>query len=142
LSAVATGALSWHEVRCSVPGLPFLDVIPAGVPSRRAADLVGPTVDDILRQARGEYDLVILDAPPLLGFAESLQLSTICDGTVVVSRVGSTQRKAILAVLSSLRRLRVNVVGLILNGVKPNGSGAYGYYGYGYYSSSSAGNAD
>jgi capsular exopolysaccharide synthesis family protein len=130
LSAVISGQEDWKGACVEVPGIPLLDVLPAGIPSRRAADLVGPILDDILRQAQSEYDLVIVDAPPLLGFAESLQLCTMCDGALVVSRAASTNKKAILAVLSSLRRLRVNVVGLVLNGVKANREQTYGYYGY------------
>jgi Mrp family chromosome partitioning ATPase len=77
-----------------------------------------------------EYDLIVLDAPPLLGFAESLQLAAAADGVVVVTRAGDTNRKAVAAALSTLNHLRANVVGLVLNQVKRSHSDHYYYYGY------------
>ncbi len=76
------------------------------------------------------YDLVILDAPPLLGFAEPLQMATAVDGVVVVTRAGQTTRKAVSVVMSTLTRLRANVVGLVLNEVYKEMSDSYYYYGY------------
>ena len=49
----------------------------------------------MLEEASLEYDLVILDAPPLLGFAEPLQMATAVDGVIVVARAGQTSRKAV-----------------------------------------------
>jgi Mrp family chromosome partitioning ATPase len=77
-----------------------------------------------------EYDLVIIDAPPLLGFAEPLQMSICADGVLIVARAGETNRKAIASVVASLRRLNVNVIGLVLNEVKKDHSDSYYYYGY------------
>lgn len=73
---------------------------------------------------------MILDAPPLLGFAEPLQMATVADGVLVISRAGETKRKAVSSVLSALNRLRANVVGIVLNQVKRDTSDGYSYYGY------------
>jgi Mrp family chromosome partitioning ATPase len=77
-----------------------------------------------------DYDLVILDAPPLLGFAESLQMASAADGVVVVTKAGETSRKAVAAAISTLGHLRANVLGLVLNQVKKSHSDHYYYYGY------------
>jgi Mrp family chromosome partitioning ATPase len=82
----------------------------------------------VLEEAGTEYDLVILDAPPLLGFAEPLQMATAVDGVVVVTRAGETNRKAVAAVLGTLNRLRANVMGLVLNQVHQDMSDSYYYY--------------
>ena len=47
------------------------------------------------RGSAADYDLVIVDAPPLLGFAEPLQMATAVDGVLVVARAGHTTRKAV-----------------------------------------------
>jgi Mrp family chromosome partitioning ATPase len=89
---------------------------------------------EVLEEACLEYDLVVLDAPPLLGFAEPLQMATAVDGVVVVTRAGETNRKAVAAVLATLTRLRANVMGLVLNQVHQEMSDSYYYYGnYGKY---------
>jgi Mrp family chromosome partitioning ATPase len=94
-------------------------------------------MQDLLDEMAQDYDLVIIDAPPLLGFAEPLQMATCADGVLVVARAGETNRKSIGSVLNSLRRLNVNVMGLVLNEVKRDQSDSYYYYGYygKYYSS-------
>ena len=130
LSTALTGVLSWRESLIKIEGRPNLDMIPAGPSSRRASDVIGPMMVELLEDASKDYDLIIVDAPPLLGFAEPLQLATAVDGVVVVTRAGETSRKAVSTVLSTLDRLRVNVVGLVLNQVKKEMSDSYYYYGY------------
>ena len=79
-----------------------LDILPAGPSSRRASDLIGMGLAELIEEATREYDLVVLDAPPLLGFAEPLQMATAVDGVIVVARAGDTSRKALSTVLSTL----------------------------------------
>ena len=134
LSNVLTGDLSWHEAVIPIEGKPNLDFLPAGLGSHRAADLIGPHLAALLDEFGKEYDLVILDSPPLLGFAECLQMATAADGVLIVSRAGATRRKAVAEVISVLKRLRTNIVGVVLNQVTQNmSSDGYSYYGhYGY----------
>jgi polysaccharide biosynthesis transport protein len=107
-----------------------LSVMPAGGATRRAADLVGPGLSLLLDEATQEFDLVILDAPPLLGFPEPMQMAAMVDGVVVVTRAGQTNRSAVASVLATLERLRANVIGLVLNEVHKEMSHSYYYYGY------------
>jgi capsular exopolysaccharide synthesis family protein len=130
LSNVLLGEIGWREAVLQVDGLSDLDVLPAGPPSRRASDLVGRGLVELLETASSEYDLVVLDAPPLLGFAEPLQMATAVDGVIVVARAGQTSRKAVATVLATLNRLRAKVVGLVLNEVHKELSDSYYYYGY------------
>jgi Mrp family chromosome partitioning ATPase len=92
--------------------------------------LVGRGLTELLEEAAAEYDLVILDAPPLLGFAEPLQMATAVDGVLVVTRAGETNRKAVASVLRILERLRAPVVGVALNEVDKEMSNNYYYYGH------------
>jgi succinoglycan biosynthesis transport protein ExoP len=139
LSNVLVSELPWHAAVAHLSGLPGLHILPAGPPSRRAADLIGRGLQQLLEEASAQYDLVILDAPPLLGFAEPLQMATVVDGVVVVTRAGETSRKAVASVIATLNRLRSPLVGVVLNEVHKEMSDSYYYYGhYGkYYKSSS-----
>jgi succinoglycan biosynthesis transport protein ExoP len=130
LSNALLGEIAWREALIQTEAFPHLFILPAGPPSRRASDLVGRGLTELLEQASAEYDLVILDAPPLLGFAEPLQMATAVDGVVVVARAGRTSRKAVASVLATLNRLRAKVVGLVLNEVHKELSDSYYYYGY------------
>jgi polysaccharide biosynthesis transport protein len=133
LSNVLTGECTWREALAEIAQNPNLDFLPSGPPSRRAADLVGPGVADVLEEASREYDLIIIDAPPLLGFAELMQLAITADGVVVVALAGETDRKAIASVVQILRQLRANVLGLVLNRASKENTGGYYYYQYSSY---------
>jgi capsular exopolysaccharide synthesis family protein len=134
LSNVLTGELPWQDVVLPIEGRPNLSLLPAGPGSHRAADLIGPRLSSMLDEFAKEYDLVIIDSPPLLGFAECLQITSAADGVLVISLAGETKRKAVAAVVSMLNRLRANIVGVILNQVGQNtSSSGYSYYGYNYY---------
>jgi Mrp family chromosome partitioning ATPase len=110
--------------------VPLLDILPAGSASRRDADLIGRAIPGILREAVDDYDLIVLDSPPLLGFAESLQLASAVDGVVLVALAGKTNRKAVSSAINTLHRLRVNLIGIVLNEVSRDTSADYYHYGY------------
>jgi polysaccharide biosynthesis transport protein len=133
LSNVLLGEFHWKEILAHNERWPGLDIVPSGTASRRASDLVGGALLDILEEAAREYDLILVDAPPLLGFAEAMQVAKSVDGVVVMARAGATSRKAVATVLATLKRLRANVIGLVLNEVDKDN--AHGYYHYSDYRS-------
>ncbi len=130
LAAALQNGMLWREGVVKIAGVPELDVLPAGHSSRRAADLIGPHLMTILEDAGRDYDLIIVDAPPILGFSEPLQMASVVDGVVVVALAGQTNRNAVGAVLGVLKRVHANVVGMVLNEVTADMSDTYHYYGY------------
>lgn len=130
LSNIVNGQVSWKETIVRSESNEYLHVITAGPPSRRAADILGSQIPTLIEEMSKDFDLVVLDGPPLLGFAESLQMAAAADGVVVVTRAGETSRKAVSAAVQTLHRLRANVIGLVLNQVKKHHSDQYYYYGY------------
>jgi len=130
LSNVLSSDVPWRSVLIHKDELPKLDVLPVGPPSRRAADLIGSRLANILEEASGEYDLVVLDSPPLLGFPEPLQMAAAVDGVIVVAVAGRTNRNALGATINTLNRLRANVVGIVLNEVRADSSANYYYQHY------------
>jgi len=130
LSNVLNGETGWRDVIIRPADNEHLDIITAGPPSRRAADMIGQLLGPMMEEMAREYDLVILDAPPLLGFAESLQMASSADGVIVVTRAGETSRKAVAAAIATLTHLRANILGLVLNQVKKHHADSYYYYGY------------
>jgi Mrp family chromosome partitioning ATPase len=130
LATALMNGLCWQDKVIQPEAVPGLYVLPAGPSSRRCADLIGANLKQILAQAEAEYDLVIVDAPPILGFPEPLQMAAAVDGVVMVAVAGETNRKAIELALSTLRRLRANVLGLVLNEITSDSSEGYYYHGY------------
>ncbi len=131
LSNVLNGEMSWKSAVLPIEGIPNLSVLPSGPGSHRAADLIGPQLSVLLNEFARQYDLVILDSPPLLGFAECLQMADAADGVLIVSKAASTNRKSVASAVSTLLRIRANLLGVILNQVTQETSAdAYSYYGY------------
>jgi succinoglycan biosynthesis transport protein ExoP len=128
LSNVLLGEMTWKQALVNTKTWPDLDVLPAGMASRRASDLVGSMMIDILDEAAKEYDLILVDAPPVLGFAEAMQIASAVDGVIVIARAGQTSRKAVGTALATLRRLQTNVIGLVLNEVDKHSTNGYYYY--------------
>jgi len=130
LANVLNKEVDWKSVVMCSAETPHLDIITAGPSSRRAADLVGSELTELLEAASSEYDLVILDTPPLLGFSEPMQMATAVDGVLVVALAGETSRKALGTAVKTLMRLRANLLGVVLNGVSAETSDGYYYHYY------------
>jgi polysaccharide biosynthesis transport protein len=77
--------------------------------------LIGPQMRGILSQATREFDLVILDSPPLLGCAETLELAAASELAVLAVRSGETTMKSLGAAVETLRRVNVPIAGIVLN---------------------------
>ena len=134
LSNLLVAGTNWREGVVAHPSMPNLEILPAGSLALQASHLIGSGLAQLLDEALSTYDLVLLDSPPLLGFAEPLEMASLVDGVVVVARAGETDRKAIATVLGTLHRLRAQVIGLVLNEVNTNHSRSYAYYkSYGKY---------
>jgi len=70
----------------------------------------------LLDSLRDNFDWVIIDSPPLLFAADGNLLSTMCDGTMLVVRIGSTTFDAVTRALQSL--CENNVLGIVVNGAR------------------------
>jgi succinoglycan biosynthesis transport protein ExoP len=139
LADAITRGKSLEQVRQSVEGIENLDVIVAGIMTGRITERVGTKVGELLAEAGKHYDLVIVDAPPILYFAEPIQVACLVDGVLVVSEAGETDQQAVACILGTLRRLHANVVGIVLNRVKFDMSPSYRpYEGYSRYMSREA----
>ena len=111
----------------------LLDVIPSGpVPPSPAELLDSLAMRTLLDELNKRYDFVVIDAPPVLGFADVPLLSRFAGGLLLVVRAGSTPRAIAKQTADYLLRLRAKVLGVVLNQVAADQQG-YGYYDYGYY---------
>jgi polysaccharide biosynthesis transport protein len=112
-------------VEVNVPGL---FVMPAGPATLNAADLISLGFAGVLNQVSRNFDLVIVDAPPMLGLSETQELATMVDGVLLVAKAESTSAKALLEALEALARGRANVLGVVMNQVKPSNLKGIGRY--------------
>jgi polysaccharide biosynthesis transport protein len=93
-----------------------LAVLTAGpVPHDPARLLSSQQMAELMLEFEASYDLVLIDAPPILGTVDTAILSSCCSGVVLVERIGQANRKDLIQAAAVISRL--NVVGLIPNGV-------------------------
>lgn len=109
-----------------------LEVVPAGTPQNLSAERLGSeAMKDLIQQARGRYDWVIVDCPPALGLSDASVIATLADGIVVVCSGDKTPRQAVRHVADQLRAVRAAVLGVVLNRVDLH---RHSYYYGRYYS--------
>ena len=114
--------------------VPNMHVIPAGPSPPNPSELLSSKrLKELLEQQSAEYDFIILDSAPLLSAADSLVLSKIVDGTIVVAKAGQTTYDALAHALKSLKDMKAHMLGVVINSIdmkKSNYGGYYGYYNY------------
>lgn len=111
-----------------------LDVIPAGVFPPNPSEILGSQrMRDLLASMRGRYEMIIVDAPPLNLVTDAAVLGTAADTTVLVARVGITDKRALQHAATQLFHLNAPLAGVVLNDIDLSGGSYYGYsYGYGH----------
>ncbi|GHH64240.1 chromosome partitioning protein [Streptosporangium violaceochromogenes] len=115
---------SWNE--------PNLSVLPSGRIPPNPSELLGSQgMRQILTRLTEDYDMLIVDAPPLLPVTDAATLAAICDGTLLVARYGKTRREHVTRAVDLLSPVNARVVGSVLNFTPARSSLYYGY-GYGY----------
>jgi capsular exopolysaccharide synthesis family protein len=132
LTTVLKGERTLEQELQQVPGYDCLWVLGAGVVPPNPAELLnGPKAREVFATLQEDFDLVLVDSPPVLPVADAMVLSTYADGTLVVVAPGQTRKAGLQRTAERFAQAKVPMVGIVLNRVtKKNG---YGYgYGYGY----------
>jgi capsular exopolysaccharide synthesis family protein len=110
---------------------PRLTVLPAGpVPDHPAELLESIAMKRVLATLKNQFDLVIVDAPPVLPVADPSILAAQADGVLLVVRAGKTQRKTVLAAQELLKKAKANIIGGVLTHVEYYLPGYRRYYHY------------
>lgn len=108
------------------PGLHFVG---CGMRSRAGPELLmGPELPRFLAGVRPNYDVIIVDSPPLSAGVDPYALATLTGNAMLVVRTGVTERQLAEAKLDVLRHLPVRMLGAVLNDARM--TGAYQYLSY------------
>ena len=112
-----------------------LDVLTCGpIPPNPSELLQSNAMEKLLSDLRSRYDIVILDAPPLLPVTDAALLAARTDGAIVVVRYGRTTRDQLSHAVERLESVDAAALGIVINMTPARkSSSGYGYgYGYGY----------
>jgi receptor protein-tyrosine kinase len=110
------GKCQMHEAMRRI-GDTNLYIMPAGEAVINPLELLNlKEVKQMLDKLPSLFNWVILDSPPLLFAADANLLSTLCHGTILVARIGSTTIDSITRAMQSL--CQNNVLGIVVNGAR------------------------
>jgi non-specific protein-tyrosine kinase len=102
-----------------------LDLLPGG-PSPIGEEILGrQVVGDLLSELRARYDVILVDAPPILSFGDALALSSWIDHAIVVVRLGAVRRQDLEDLRRVLESSPAEPVGAVATGVRGADLGSY-----------------
>ena len=110
--------------------MPKLNLLTSGiVESNPLAILDSPEMSDFIGRSRREYDLILIDAPPLPVTADVLTISKLVDGILFVTRPGVVEQESAELAQEALATTGQKVLGMVVNGVKASEFDRYSYHG-------------
>jgi len=109
-------------------------IITSGPLSPNPAELLlSERMGDLLKLVPTEFDMIILDSPPIMGLADALILSNWASATLLVTAFGESRKKPLQDAFQRLKHVNAHVLGTLITKVK-SGGGGYGYhYNYDYH---------
>ena len=114
------GEVTFEEVILA-PGLDNLHLITSGSVPRNPATLVDSIrFTEFINEAKKEYDLLIFDTPPILSATDAVIIGTKVDGVLLVYRIGAVSRLLLRRAANQLEQVKGHVLGVILNGMRPD----------------------
>jgi capsular exopolysaccharide synthesis family protein len=131
ITDVMMGKMSMDDIM-KTPGIDNLHIVPSGTIPPNPAELVNSkSISEFIKEAGSEYDMVLMDAPPVLAATDAAILGSRADGVILVYQVGKISRGALKRAKAQLDNVKANVIGIVLNGLRaeisPDFSG-YDYY--------------
>ncbi|KRF36855.1 hypothetical protein ASG94_05505 [Nocardioides sp. Soil805] len=109
-------------------GVDNLTLLPAGtLPPNPAALLASGQMHLVLEELAAKADMIVVDSPPVLTGADTLELAALADMVVVVTRERVSRRRQLVAVRETLRQVSVESVGIVYNGVGDSARATYSY---------------
>ena len=111
-----------------------LQVLPSGPHVPNPTELLASNkVRQFIGLLGSKVDVVIIDSPPVLAFADAAVLSTLADGAMLVVGCGTTRRTAAAQAGERITSVGAKLLGVVLNRIGPDNDGYHVYYGYYHY---------
>jgi capsular exopolysaccharide synthesis family protein len=111
-----------------------LCLLPAGSCGGTPTNLFySPRMTRLLKRLRKEFDMIMIDAPPMIHLADARVLGRLADGVILVVRAGQTTTESALFASQRFAEDGTRVMGTVLNSWDPSSGRHYGYESYGDY---------
>ncbi|NRQ48472.1 polysaccharide biosynthesis tyrosine autokinase [Aeromicrobium stalagmiti] len=133
LTTVLVGRVNL-DTALQAAGTPGLDVLTSGaLPPNPSEILQTNAMKALVAELRQRFDVVLIDAPPLLPVTDASLLASISDGAILVVRHGETGREEVRSAAGRLQAVGARLLGTVLSMAPVKELSRHGYgYGYGY----------
>lgn len=133
LSTYLIGSSTKNEIIKNTE-LENLKILPAGpIPPNPSELLMTQRNYDLLNELKNEFDIIIIDTPPIGLVSDSFELMNRADASLYVVRQGYTTKSMLRPIAEKYKNKEVKNIGIVLNNYSVDKL-AYGYgYGYGYF---------
>jgi succinoglycan biosynthesis transport protein ExoP len=115
ISDFLTGKRELDGLYRPVPGAQNLFLLSSGTAMPLPISMLGARINEMLEHAYKEFDAIVVDSPPLLGCAETIDLAVATDATLLAARSGETSLGSLRSVMETLSRVDVHIAGVVLN---------------------------
>lgn len=106
-----------------------LYVITSGPVPPNPAELLGTKkMKALLNELTKTFDMVLMDAPPVLAVTDAQILSTIADRTIIVAAYGESDKRALVEAKESIEKVGSKILGIVINKVPEKANSYYGKY--------------
>ena len=134
LSSVLSGKSTLQEAVVPWPDLPNVHILTSGpVPPLPSELLSSKQMEDLLAQARADYDFVILDTPPVLAVTDASVMGRLVDAAILIIRYNAAQKQVVRRCIDLLERSGTHLLGVAVNAVDFTSPEYSEYYGRKYY---------
>jgi capsular exopolysaccharide synthesis family protein len=109
-----------------------LYVLTSGPIPPNPAELLGSKkMKNFIKELQEFFDMILLDAPPVLAVTDAQILSTFCNGVVFVASYGQAEKNAVVRAKELIDKVGGKITGVVINKVPSNSKNHY-YYNYEY----------
>jgi len=130
LSSILTGEISFDEAlrETSVEGVSLIST--GVIPPNPAELLASRKMEEILKRAHEEADMVLIDTPPVIAVTDASILANKVDGVILVVASHQTHDQILVKSREILERAQANIVGVVLNKYPVHHENQYYHYYY------------
>lgn len=106
----------------------LFDVLTSGTLPPNPSDLLGSRrMTTLVDRLRDRYDVVLVDAPPVLPFADAAVTVAVCDGAVLIARHGKAKSENVSQAVAELAAVNAPILGTVLSMTPRSAVPTYGY---------------
>lgn len=106
-----------------------LNIITCGPIPPNPSELLGSKrMENIIETTKKQYDIILIDTPPVLAVSDAQVLANVVDGSIIVIRSGQTEYEMAIKAKENIQQAKGKLLGVVLNDQQKNSSDNYYYY--------------